>query len=163
MSEPNKFTNLAIAELLRDIAAAYQVKAEKNVIFKIPAYNKAADAIEHLSSEIKDVWDEGKLDDIPGVGPSIAEHLNELFTKGKSHHFESVMEGLPKSMFALMKVQGIGPKRAYKIAKELKVSEKDPYGDLVRLPRDRKISACVSSPIPSSSAILPSFTSLLGN
>jgi DNA polymerase (family 10) len=140
MSEPNKFTNLAIAELLRDIAAAYQVKAEKNVIFKIAAYNKAADAIEHLSSEIKDVWDEGKLDDIPGVGPSIAEHLNELFTKGKSHHFESVMEGLPKSMFALMKVQGIGPKRAYKIAKELKVSEKDPYDDLERLVKEGKIA-----------------------
>lgn len=141
MSEmKNSWKNTDIAELLRDIAAAYQVKAGKNVVFKIAAYNKAADAIEHLSSELKDVWDEGKLDDVPGIGPSIAEHLDELFKKGKSAHFETVKGDLPPAMFALMKVQGIGPKRAYKISKELLVSEKDPYGDLERLVKEGKIA-----------------------
>jgi DNA polymerase (family 10) len=110
-------TNLEIAELLRAVAAAYQLKdADKNK-FKIIAYQRAADAIEHLSSEAKDVWDEGKLDDIAGVGPSIASHLDEIFKTGKSKHFTKVMEGLPPKMFELLEVPGIGPKTAFKLVK----------------------------------------------
>lgn len=130
MADQNKFSNTNIAELLRDIAAAYQVKGDAKNRFKIVAYQRAADAVEHLSSEIKDIWDEGKLKDIPGVGPSIADHLDELFKKGKSTHFEEVMGDLPTSMFPLMKVQGIGPKRAYNIATNIAISVEDPYGDL---------------------------------
>src|SRR6185369_11947952 len=140
MSDINKFPNGVVAELLRDVAAAYQVKNEKNSRFKIIAYQRAADAVEHLSSEIKDMWDEGKLDDIPGVGPSIAEHLNELFKTGHSKHFEEVMSDLPPSMFRLMEVQGIGPKRAYLIAKELKISEKDPFGELEKAIKEGKVA-----------------------
>jgi len=140
MSDINKFPNGVVAELLRDVAAAYQVKNEKNSRFKIIAYQRAADAVEHLSSEIKDMWDEGKLDDIPGVGPSIAEHLNELFKTGKSKHFDEVMEGLPASMFPLMKVQGIGPKRAYNIATNIKISVNDPYGDLEKAINEGKVA-----------------------
>lgn len=136
----NKFPNGVVAELLRDIAAAYQVKNDKNSRFKIIAYQRAADAVEHLSSEIKDMWDEGKLDDIPGVGPSIAQHLDELFKIGKSKHFDEVMEGLPPSMFPLMKVQGIGPKRAYTIATNITISIDDPYGDLEKAINEGKVA-----------------------
>ncbi len=140
MATENKFTNNVIAELLRDIAAAYQVKNDKNSKFKIIAYQRAADAVEHLSSEIKDLWDEGKLDEIPGVGPSIAEHLDELFKTGKSSHFEDVMKDLPPSMFPLMKVQGIGPKRAYNIATNIKISVENPYEDLEKAIAEGKVA-----------------------
>jgi DNA polymerase (family 10) len=140
MADENKFPNGVVAELLRDIAAAYQVKNDKNSRFKIIAYQRAADAVEHLSSEIKDMWDEDKLGDIPGVGPSIAQHLDELFKTGKSKHFDEVMDGLPPSMFPLMKVQGIGPKRAYNIATNIKISVDDPYGDLEKAIQDGKVA-----------------------
>src|SRR3972149_2505425 len=88
--------------------------------FKIIAYERAADAVEHASSELKDLWDEGKLEDVPGIGKSIAEHLSELFSTGKSKHFEQVMQGLPKQMFDLMIVPGIGVKTAYKLVNKFK-------------------------------------------
>ena len=113
-------TNLEIAELLRAVAAAYQLKnADKNK-FKIIAYQRAADAVEHASSELKDLWDDKKLEEVPGIGKSIAEHLDELFRTGKSKHFEEVMEGLPPSMFDLMKVPGVGAKTGYKISEKFK-------------------------------------------
>src|SRR3989344_6060237 len=101
-------SNIQIAELLRAVAAAYQLKGENENKFKIIAYERAADAVEHASSELKDLWDEGKLEEVPGIGKSIAEHLDELFRKGGSKHFEEVMKGLPKQMFDLMQVAGIG-------------------------------------------------------
>ena len=122
--KPHKdITNLEIAELLRAVAAAYQLKdADKNK-FRIIAYERAADAIERLSSEAKDIWDEGKLDDIPGVGTSISEHLDEIFRTGTSKHFDSLMKGLPPAMFELMKLPKVGPKTAYKLSKTLGITE----------------------------------------
>ena len=113
--------NLQIAELLRAVAASYQLKGEDKNRFRIIAYQRAADAVEHASSELKDLWDEGKLEDVPGIGKSIAEHLDELFRTGKSSHFEVVMKGLPPAMFELMEVPGIGAKTAYKLVSELKI------------------------------------------
>ena len=119
MAEKKLLNNLEIAELLRDVAAAYQLKNQNVNRFKIIAYERAADAVEHATSELKDVWDNGKLDEIPGVGPSIAAHLSEIFETGKSKHFDELMKDLPKSMFEFMKVPGIGPKTAYKLAHDL--------------------------------------------
>jgi DNA polymerase (family 10) len=116
-------TNLEIAELLRSVAASYEHKnADKNK-FRIIAYNRAADAVEHLSSEAKDLWDEGKLDDVAGIGESINKHLSEIFKTGKSKHFKKVMAGLPPAMFELMKVPGIGAKTAFKLSKKLGIKK----------------------------------------
>lgn len=109
--------------MLRDVSAAYQVKGENS--FKIIAYQNAADSIEHATSEIKDLWEVGKLDSIPGVGASIKGHLDELFKTGRVKHFDEVTEDLPQSMFELLKVRGMGPKTAYKLAKELKIKNLD--------------------------------------
>lgn len=110
--------NLQIAELLRNVAAAYQLKDEKKNFFKITAYQRAADAIEHATSELKDIWDERKLEEIPGIGPSIAKHLDELFRTGRSKHFEKIMAGIPQEAFKLMLLPGIGIKTAMKLIRE---------------------------------------------
>ncbi len=115
-------TNPEIADLLRDVAAAYQLKDQNKNRFKIIAYQRAADAVEHASSELKDLWDDGKLDEVPGIGQSIAQHLDELFSVGKSKHFDSIMTGLPKAMFELMTIPGIGAKRAFRLSKELNIN-----------------------------------------
>ena len=116
-------SNLEIAEFLRSIAAAYQLKNKDKNKFRIVAYQRAADAIEHLTSEAKDLWDDGKLKEISGIGASIEKHLDEIFRTGKSKHFDSVAKGIPPATFELMKVSGIGAKTAFKLAKQLKIKE----------------------------------------
>lgn len=106
-------TNIEIAKLLRKVAAVYTIEGENR--FKIIAYENAATAVEHSTSEIKDLWDDGKLDDLPGIGPSLLEHFNELFTKSKVKHWEDMFKKYPSRMFTLLDVSGIGPKTAYKI------------------------------------------------
>lgn len=110
-------SNKGIAHLLRSVSAAYLLKGENQ--FKIMAYQNAADAVEHLSTEIKDLWEAGKLYEISGIGYSIASHLDEYFKKGYSAHFASIFKGIPYTVFELMKVRSIGPKKAYKLVKEL--------------------------------------------
>jgi DNA polymerase (family 10) len=118
-------TNLEVAELLDNVAASYKLKDENKYRFQIIAYERASDAIQHLSSEVKDVWDDGKLDEIPGVGKSISEHLDEIFKTGKSMHFDSLMKDIPPSTFEMMKIPGVGAKSAYKLSQELGITKED--------------------------------------
>lgn len=113
------FSNKDVAKILRSIAAAYSVKGGQ--YFKIMAYEKAADSVEHATSELKDLWDDGKMDTVAGLGKNIQSYLGELFRTGRVKHFESVKKDLPKGMFAFLDISGIGPKTAYKLAKELKL------------------------------------------
>jgi DNA polymerase (family 10) len=135
-----EMTNLEVARLLRAVAAAYQIKNEEKNRFRIIAYQRAADAIEHLSSEVKDLWDDGKLEEVAGIGKNIAKHLDEIFRTGNSKHFKTIMKGLPLAMFNLMDVPGIGAKTAYKLAKELNLPYKNPLKALEKAAKAGKIA-----------------------
>lgn len=110
-----ELSNAAVAKMLRQIAAAYTLKRAN--LFQIRAYENAADAIEHATSEIKDLWDEGNLDQIPGIGESLKSHLDELFKTGKVKHWEEVKKGIPGQVFDFLQIPGVGPKTALELAK----------------------------------------------
>ena len=155
-------TNLKAAKLLRSIAAAYKLKSEDRYKFKIIAYEKAADAIEHASSEIKDIWDENKLEEIPGVGKSIAEHLDELFRTGRSRHFEEILKGLQPQIFDLMVIPGIGVKTAYKLVEKLNIGEKNPLADLEKAINNNEIEKLEGFGKESQEEILKSLKEIKG-
>jgi len=119
----NKFSNKSIAELLRNVSAVYQVQGANQ--FQIRAYDLAADSIEHSSAEIKDLWENDKLNDVPRLGESLQKYLGEYFKDGKVKHFDSILSKVPESMFELLKVPGVGPKTAHKIAEAEVVSIND--------------------------------------
>ena len=132
-------TNLELAQLLRKVAAAYQILNENR--FKISAYERVADSIEHLTSEAKDLWDDGKLGEISGIGEGISHYLNELFRTGTVKHFDDVMKRVPEAVFPLLLVPGLGPKKAYTLVRELKLDYADTViADLEKAARKGKIA-----------------------
>ncbi|MDO8452572.1 MAG: PHP domain-containing protein, partial [bacterium] len=132
MQTSKNMSNLEIAKLFRAVAASILIKDKSpNSRFKVIAYENASDAVEHATSEVKDLWDDGNLGTLPGVGKSIAERLDELFRTGKVESFEDLMKDLPAGMFEFLNIVGVGPKSAYKLAKELKINKAD--GALAKL------------------------------
>ncbi|MDZ4228385.1 MAG: hypothetical protein U1E54_04015 [Candidatus Levybacteria bacterium] len=115
-------SNQEIAKLFKNVAASYSIKDDKKFYFQIVAYQKAAEVIESTTSEVKDLYREGKLQELPGIGVTIRSRLEELFKKGSVAHFNSVFKGIPESVFVLINVPTIGPKKAYKLTKELSLS-----------------------------------------
>jgi len=139
MKTNRNMNNQEIARLLRAIAAAYEIRKDNR--FKIVAYDRAAAAVEHSTSEVKDLWDDGKLTTLPGVGESIAQHLDELFRQGKVKHFEQVMKGLPPAMFELLNIPGVGAKTAYRLCQELNLkTPKTVVNDLIKAAKKGKIA-----------------------
>jgi DNA polymerase (family 10) len=120
MSASHNFTNQQISELLDNMAAAYIVKNVDR--FRIMAYEKAAAEIAASALDVANLWKEGKLDSIPGIGKQMTAYLDELFKTGKVKHFNNVFKDLPPAMFTFMKVPGIGPKNAYKLCLNLKIT-----------------------------------------
>lgn len=127
-------TNKEIAELLRDVAASYIIKNEAKFRFQLLAYQNAADAIDGLSIQVEDLYKEGKLDQIPGVGATLKQRIEELLKSGKVAHFEEVMSGIPKPVFLFIRIPSIGPKKAYRLATEFKIeNEKTALDDLTKV------------------------------
>lgn len=124
MKTSKNMTNEEIAKLLRSVAAAYQVKGKgPQDKFRIIAYERAADVIDSLTTEIKDLWKEEKLDEIEGIGTAIDQYLNELFLTGKVKHFKELFSDLPEAMFELLDIPGLGAKRALKLTKTLGITK----------------------------------------
>ena len=135
----NKFSNEEIARLLRQISAAYTVKGVN--YFRIIAYDKASEAIEKSNIDVRDLWKQKKLSELPGIGKTIADHLDQLFTTGKVDHFQKVKEDLPKGMFPLLDVPGFGPKKAFRLATEFKLdNQAQAVNLLLRSAKEGKIA-----------------------
>ncbi len=117
------FTNQEVAKILENVAAAIEILEEDR--FRIAAYQRAAVSVEHCTSEVKDLWDDGKLNDIPGIGKSISSYLDELFRTGKVSHFEKLFKKIPPSVFVFLDIPGVGPKTANVLAEKLKIREKE--------------------------------------
>lgn len=108
------FSNKEVSDLLRNVSAVYQIKNKNQ--FQIRAYDLAADSIEHSTSDLKTLWEEKQLDSLPGLGDKIRGYLSELFSTGKVAHFEDIFKGINRDMFEFLKIPGVGPKTAQKLA-----------------------------------------------
>lgn len=133
--------NQEIAKLLREVAASYSIKNDQKFRFQIIAYEKAADSVENSSVELKDLYQENKLDSLPGIGPTIKSHLEELFKTGTVKHFQWARKSIPESVFVLMEIPTFGPKKSYRLIKEFKLSDpKTAIDDLEKIAKAGKIA-----------------------
>lgn len=113
--------NKEVAEALYEIGELLSLSGES--VFRIRAYERAAQVIETLSEAIEDVAREDKLKDEPGIGESIAEKIKEYLDTGKIPYLEDLKKKFPQGLIEMMSVPGLGPKKAKLIFDNLKISD----------------------------------------
>jgi len=111
--------NQEIARLLREIADFLELQ---DVEYKPRAYRRAARNVESLSEPIEDVHERGDLESIEGVGESIAAKIAEYLETGELEYYEELRADLPIDIEAITSVEGVGPKTAKKLYRELGVA-----------------------------------------
>lgn len=115
------YSNQELADIFQTIANLLEIKGE--VIYKILAYRKAADSLRDYGGNVYDVWQGGKLTDIPGVGKAISDKIDELYTTGQLEFLDKLSEEVPPSLAELLEVPDLGPKKVALFWKELGITD----------------------------------------
>jgi DNA polymerase (family 10) len=118
-------SNREIADALREIALFLDMEG---VQFKPRAYEKAAQAIDDHARPLQPLWRElgmKAVGDIPGVGKSIAQKVDELLRTGSIDALQKMREATPVDIAALTQVDGVGPKTVRALWHELGVQSVD--------------------------------------
>jgi len=127
------YSNTEVTEYLQNISTAYEIK-RKN-IFKTVSYQNAADTVATYPKSIQEIWQKNPkdLDDIPNIGPNILAKIDYLFKNNQPHPAViKAFKNIHPCVFTFTKIEGIGPKIAYKLSKNLKFST-DPEKSLTEL------------------------------
>ena len=117
--------NSEVARILRNISILLDMD---NVQFKPRAYEKAALTVEALEEDVEKIYAEGgikALKQIPGVGESIAEKVEELLKTGKLEYYEQLHKNAPVDLENLTRIEGMGPKTIKTLYQKLKITNID--------------------------------------
>ncbi|MDI6641498.1 MAG: DNA polymerase/3'-5' exonuclease PolX [Elusimicrobiota bacterium] len=112
--------NKEVASMLYEIAELLSLTEENP--FRIRAYEKAAQTVESLPKAIEDIAKEDKLQDIPGIGESVAEKIQEYLQTGSLKYLDELKKSFPEGLIEIMSIPGMGPKKAKVIYDKLKIS-----------------------------------------
>ena len=104
--------NAAIADLLDEVADLLELK--KSDSFRIRAYGNAARSVRTLGVRIADLVERGgDLKQIPGIGSTIADEIRQMLATGTTERREKLREGVPPGLLELLRLPGIGPRKAW--------------------------------------------------
>ncbi|MFX1476991.1 MAG: DNA polymerase/3'-5' exonuclease PolX [Promethearchaeota archaeon] len=110
--------NSEVAKILYEIADLLELN---EIEYKPRAYRRAAQNIEMFSEDIEILYSKGILDDIPGVGKSITLKIQEYLETGELQYLNNLRNEIPEGLQELLKLEGIGPKTAKILYRELGV------------------------------------------
>jgi len=109
--------NKEIGQVFSDIADMLDIKGEE--WYRVRAYRRAAEAIAHYPEELTTLWEEGRLEEIPGVGKAIAGKVDEMLRTGRLEFFERLKSEIPDGVVSLLGIPGVGTKTARLLYEEL--------------------------------------------
>lgn len=116
----------------RDIAAAFDEIADllefQNANpFRVRAYRIAARKITDLSEPLANVVADPNRDltEIDGIGKDLAQKIGELLSTGSIEMLEQLRTEIPGGVLAMVRVPGVGPKKAAALFKELGITSLD--------------------------------------
>ena len=115
-------TNHEIAAVFEHVADLLEFQGANP--FRVRAYRNAARIIHDLpESAAQIVADPNRsLTDVEGIGKDLAEKVATLVETGSLPMLEELLAEIPESVLAILRVPGLGPKRAAQLYHELKIA-----------------------------------------
>ncbi len=129
--------NQELAKIFNEIADFLEMDG---VAFKPYAYQRAAIGLKTMEENVEDIYKKGgrkALEEIPGVGKSIAERIEEYLKTGKIRYYNFLRKRTPVNVEELIGVEGLGPKRVKFLYDKLGIAN---LKDLEKAAKAHKIS-----------------------
>jgi len=118
-------TNAQIAAVFEEIADLLDFQGAN--AFRVRAYRNAARTVGDLHETIDTILADPnrKLTDIDGIGDDLAAKIATLARTGDLPMRQELLAEVPESVLALLRVPGLGPKKAAALHKQLKINSLD--------------------------------------
>ena len=114
-------SNQAIADMFAHIADALEVLGENR--FKVQAYRRASQTVAELTVGLDTLRQQGPLTDLPHVGESSAQIIEEMLDHGTSPLYDALMIRVPPGLVDMLRVPAIGPKTAARLYHEHEIAD----------------------------------------
>jgi DNA polymerase (family 10) len=133
-------TNIEISAVFEQVADLLEFQNANP--FRVRAYRSAARTIHDLSESAADIVNapERKLTEIEGIGKDLAEKIATLVETGTLPMRDELLAEIPESVLDILRVPGLGPKKAAVLFKELKITNLDELRDACEAHRVRDLA-----------------------
>ena len=112
--------NKQIANIFRKIAEILELQGA--IIFRIRAYERAADTIERLGAELKVMAEQDTLTTLSGIGKDLSDKIKEIVETGSLKYYGDLKKEVPEGLLQMLKISGLGPKTVKLINDNLKIN-----------------------------------------
>jgi DNA polymerase (family 10) len=153
-----EFDNATIATTLDDFGDLLEIAGEDK--YRYLSYHKAAHAVRAWDEDITSTALGGRLTEIPGIGAKIAAVIESLMKSGTFPEIEAVKERVPASVVELIRIPGLGPKKAKVLYDDLGIATIDDLEEAIAEGRLDGLSGFGAKTVENISAGIARFRSL---
>ena len=118
--------NVEILRIFREIAYLIQIaENDPNTIYKVRAYEKAADVIEKLTVGLEEIYLKNGIQGlrkIPSIGNAISLKIEEFIKSHKIDYHQELTTKIPLKISEFYNLRGIGPKTIKILYEKLKIT-----------------------------------------
>ncbi len=116
--------NIEIVRVLDEVADLLEIQQANP--FRVRAYRNAVRTINAHASPLRKLVEQGAdLTELPSIGKGLADNIRELVESGRLTMLEEMAAEIPPGLVELMRLPGVGPKKARKLWDELGVESID--------------------------------------
>ena len=118
-----KLNAVQVAELLSEIGERLELNGESR--FKYKAYYKGAQALLALPIPLDEMVEQGRLQEMPGIGSVLAEKIDTLHRTGTHKTLERLREQYPAGLLQILKVPKLRREKVIQLYEQLGISTLD--------------------------------------
>ncbi|RPI48979.1 MAG: DNA polymerase/3'-5' exonuclease PolX [Acidobacteria bacterium] len=130
-------TNIDVARILEEIADLLEIQGGN--VFRVRAYRNAARTIETLGVPVSSLVEDNCLDELPGIGSDLAGKICTILKTGTLPLLNELTSKTPESLVQMLRIPGLGPKRAKQIYDTLGVTTLDALENAAKTGRLRAL------------------------
>lgn len=113
-------SNRDIADIFETISDMLQLKGEN--LHRYLSYRRAGETIRELPRDLRAIAAEDGLTDIDNIGKTLAEKIIEMLETDQLEFYEKLKAEVPIGVIAVMRLNGVGPKKAKLFWDELDIT-----------------------------------------
>jgi len=115
--------NQEISELFHSMSRILELKGANT--FKVIAFQKVSRILGDLTFDLRKMAEEGKLEEIEGVGGSSRKVIEEYVKTGRSTDYDELAASVPAGLLPMLEISGLGPKTIALFWKEKGVTNQE--------------------------------------